>query len=126
MKTLRNVWGRLKPLLEAAIKSKSAPGAKADPKKTTLALQQFISRFAPVMAELEAAYKLKEQVDQRLAKASENGMKLLQPMLQQVIAAHKDGFNADGSLQDNMQGRLGEMIDRLKELKSYGCQVQWD
>jgi hypothetical protein len=126
MGTLNGVWTRLKPLLEAAIKSKTPPDAKADPKKTAAAIQQFITQFAPVMAELEAIYKTRAQVNARFATTAEKGMKLLQPLLQQVDAAHKDGFNPDSSLQGNLDDRLSEMIDRLKELKSYGCQVQWD
>jgi len=78
------------------------------------------------MAEFEDAYKLKAQVDVKLRKASEEGLKPLQPILQQVDAAHKDGFNPDNSLQENVDGRLDEMTRLLKELKSNGCQVQWD
>ena len=126
MGTLRDVWARLKPLLEAAMKSKSAPNAKADLKKTTQVLQQFVSQFLPVMAELESAYKLKQQLDQKLGAASEKGIKLLQPMLQQVKAAHKDGFNADNSLEENLEGRLTEMYDRLRELRANRSQTQWD
>lgn len=126
MKTLRANWVRLKNLIEAAIKGKSVPGAKTDPKKTAQALQQFVSRFLSVMNDLEAAYKLKEQLDQKLVKASENGMNLLRPMLQQVKTAHKDGFNADNSLEADMEGAIDNMIDLLKELKSNRSQVQWD
>jgi hypothetical protein len=126
MGTLRSAWTRLKAQLDAAMKSKPAAGAKADPKKTAAAIQQFLSKFAAIMAEFEDAYKLKAQVDVKLRKASEEGLKLLQPILQQVDAAHKDGFNPDNSLQENVDGRLDEVIRLLKELKSNGCQVQWD
>ena len=108
------------------MKGKAAAGSKADPKKTATAIQQFITGFAPIMAELEANYKTKKEVDAKFAKIADKGMQLLKPILLQVDAAHKDGFNADNSLQSDLDGRLGEMIDRLKELKSYGCQVQWD
>jgi hypothetical protein len=52
-------------------------------------------------------------------------MKLLQPLLQQVDAAHKDGFNADNSLQENLDGRIGEMMDRMKDLRRDRSSVQW-
>lgn len=126
MGTLRSVWTRLKPLLEAAMRSKPAAGAKADPKKTAAAISQFMAHFATVMAELEAAYKLKAQLDAKLGKAAEDGLKLLKPLLQEVDNAHKGGFNADNSLQDNMDGRITEMIDRLRELQANRSQVQWD
>jgi len=125
MGTMRGVWARLKPLLEAAMKSKVAPGSKTDPKKTATAIQQFITHFAPIMTELEAAFKMKAQANAKFAAVADQGMKLLQPILQQVDDAHKDGFNADNSLQSDLDGRLGEMIDRLKELKKYGSEVQW-
>ncbi|HUB81194.1 MAG TPA: hypothetical protein VMB03_20470 [Bryobacteraceae bacterium] len=122
---MKGVWDRLKVQLQAAMKSKTAAGAKVDPKKTVQAIQQFMTQFAPVMAELESAFKLKTQADAAFAKAAEKGMKLVTPMLQQVQTAHKAGFNADSSLEENMEGRLGEMFDRLKELKQYGSEVQW-
>ena len=126
MGTLRSVWARLKPLLLAAMQSEAGPGAKADPKKSAALVKQFVAQFAAIMTELEAIYKVKAQVDARFKKTSEDGLKLLQPFLQQIDAAHKVGFNPDNTSQGNMDDRLGEMIDRLKELKSYGCQVQWD
>jgi hypothetical protein len=126
MGTLRSVWSRLKPLLLAAMQSEPGAGAKADPKKSAALVKQFMAQFASVMTELEAIYKVKAQVDARFKKTSDDGLKLLQPFLQQVDAAHKLGFNPDNSQHSNMDDRLGEMIDRLKELKSYGCQVQWD
>ena len=115
----------MKALLQAAMKSKTTSGAKVDPKKTVLAIQQFMTQFAPIMAELESAFKLKAQADAAFARSAEKGMKLVTPMLQLVDAAHKAGFNDDNSLEEKMEGRLSEMFDRLKELKQYGSEVQW-
>jgi hypothetical protein len=125
MGTMKSVWDRLKTQLQAGMKSKPTAGAKVDSKKTVQAIQQFMTQFAPVMSELESAFKLKTQADAAFAKAAEKGMKMVTPMLQQVKAAHQAGFNDDNSLEENMEGRLGEMFDRLKELKQYGSEVQW-
>jgi hypothetical protein len=125
MGTLNNVWNRLKALLDAAMKGKTAPGAKADPKKVAAAIHQFLTGFAAIMAEFEDIYKAKAKVDERLVAASDKAMKLLQPLLQQVDAAHKDGFNADNSLQENLDGRIGEMMDRMKDLRRDRSSVQW-
>jgi len=124
--TLRGAWSRLKPLLEAAMKAKMAAGAKADQQKTNHAIDEFIRKFAPVMAEFENIYKAKEQLNNRFRAAADQGMKLLQPLQQQVEAAHKDGFNADSSLEENLEGRLSEVMGLLKELHSDGCGTQWD
>ena len=124
MGTLTNVWARLKPLLEAAMKSTA--GGKADPKKTAAAIQNFISHFAGVMSQMEAVYKKKAEVDASFKQVSEQGLKLLGPMLQQLDAAHKEGFNPNGSAHQALDERMGEMMDRLKELKQYGSQTQWD
>ena len=82
--------------------------------------------LAKVVASFNDATARAEAGIPKLRKASEEGLKLLQPILQQVDAAHKDGFNSDNSLQENVDGRLDEMTRLLKELKSNGCQVQWD
>jgi hypothetical protein len=126
MGTLRDVWGRLKGLLDAALKAKLAPGAKADPAKTAAAVKQFMSQFASLMTELEANYKTKAQVDAKFRNIAERGIKLLQPFVQQVDAAHKLGFNPDNSQHDNLDGRLDEMLDRMKDLRKDGSGVQWD
>jgi len=125
MNTFRDAWARLKAQLDAAMKSKAAPGAKADPKKVAQAIQKFMSAFAPVMTDLDSAFKLKAQADAAFKKAGANGMNLVTPILQQVVAAHKDGFNADNTLQGNMEDRLDEVFRLLKELKQYGSEVQW-
>jgi len=126
MGTLRGVWTRLKALLEGAMKSDMAPGAKADPKKAAALVKQFMTQFAPLMAELEANYKVKAQVDAKFRNIAERGMKLIQPFTQQVDAAHKLGFNPDNSQHGNLDGRLSELMDRLTDLKKDGSQVQWD
>jgi hypothetical protein len=126
MGTLSGVWSRLKPLLEGAMKSTPAPEAKGDPKKAPAAIQHFISQFGGVMTQFETIYHKKKEVDESFKQASEQGLKLLEPLLQQLDAAHKNGFNPNSSAQQNMDDRIGEMIDRLKELKQYGSQTQWD
>jgi hypothetical protein len=126
MGTLSGVWDRLKPLLEGAMKSGSEPGAKADPKKASATIQHFISQFEPVLKQFEAIYKKKKDVDASFKQTSEQGLKLLAPLLQQLDAAHKDGFNPNDSAHQSMDDRINEMIDRLKDLKQYGSQTQWD
>jgi len=120
MGTLRSAWTRLKAQLDAAMKSKPAAGAKADPKKTALAIQQFLSKFAAIMAEFEDAYKLKAQVDVKLRKASEEGLKLLQPILQQVDAAQQ-GWIQPRQLAARERRRTTGRGDSPPQ----GIEVQW-
>jgi hypothetical protein len=116
---------QLKALLDKAIKSNPGPGAKADPKKTAAMIHDFMTKFAPMMAEMEAIFKMKAEVDAKFKKPADKGMNLLTPFLQQVDAAHKLGFNPDNSLQGDLDGRITEVFDLMKELKQYGSEVQW-
>jgi hypothetical protein len=126
MGTLSGVWDRLKPLLEGAMKSTPQAGSKVDQKKAAAAIQQFISQFGGVMTQMATIYQKKKEVDASFKEASEKGLKLLDPLLKQLDAAHKDGFNPNNSAHQNIDDRISEMMDRLKELKQYGSQTQWD
>ena len=119
MHTLRDLWNLLKPLLEAAMKSKPAEGSHTDPKKIA---GEALQKFTPVMAELEKIYKLKAQVDEQLRKAAEKGMNILTPAWK---ATQNDDFSSDKQSAKDLNDKLGLMINDLKELKSYGTQVQW-
>jgi len=126
MGTLRSVWDRLKGFLAQALQGKArAPGAKADAKKMASAVQQFTAHFLPVFAEIDKHYKAKAQIEIGLKKSADAGLKLVQALKQQVVAADKDGFTT-GDLRESLEGRLDEMIDRLTELKQNGFGVQWD
>jgi len=125
MGTINGVWERLKPLLDGAMKSTPQAGAKVDPKKASAAIQHFTSQFAGVLTQLDAIYKKKAEVDASFKVACDQGLKLLTPLLQQLDAAHKEGFNPNNSAHQNMDDRINEMIDRLKELRQYGSETQW-
>jgi len=126
MGTLRSVWDRLKALLAQALQGKGrAPGAKADPKKMASAVQQFTTHFQAVFADIDRHYKAKAQIEAGLKTSADQALKLVQALKQQVVAADKDGF-ATGGLQESLEGRLDEMIDRLTELKHNGFGVPWD
>jgi hypothetical protein len=106
MGTLRSVWDRLKGFLAQALQGKGrAPGAKADPKKMASAVQQFTSHFQPVFAEIDKHYKAKAQIEVNLKKSADSGLKLVQALKQQVVAADKDGFTT-GDLRESLEGRL--------------------
>ena len=126
MGTLSGVWTRLKAPLETAKKSTVASGGKADPKKSAHAIEQFLAKFAPVMAEFDNIYKEKAKVDASFRSAAEKGLAIVQAFTKEIDAAHKDGFNPDNTLQGNIDDRLSEMTDRLNDLKRDGTQVQWD
>jgi len=126
MGTIHDVWERLKALLASALQGKArAPNAKADPKKLATPVQQFTTKFLAALGEIDKAYKAKAQIEIGLKKAADDALKLTQALKQQIDAANKDGLT-EGQLRENLEGRLVEMTDRLKELKSLGFSVQWD
>jgi len=126
MGTLRNVWARLKALLALAALGKArAASATADPKKMASLVQQFTTRFLPLFAQIESHYKQKAQIEAKLKKTVDEALKLTQALKQQIDAANKNGFT-EGRVREDLDGRLEEITDRLKDLKKDGFQVQWD
>ena len=114
MGTLRNVWNRLKALLDSAVRGKP-PAAKADP-QLTAAVQQFTTNFLRAFAQIEKQYKDKAAIEADLKKSTAEALKLVQTLKQKVAVVG----------DSDLDGRVDEMADRLKELNRDGFQVQWD
>jgi hypothetical protein len=126
MGTLTNVWKRLSDFFALAVQGKGrAANAKVDAKKVNAAVQKFNQEFQPVLAEIEKHYKAHKTVQDALKKTSEGGFKLVQALKTQIVAANKDGYT-QGDLKDDLEGRLSELSDRLKDLKEDGFRVPWD